>query len=340
MGDKVTVGDIARRLGVSKATVSYALNDQPGVGAATRDRVKQLAQELGWYPSFSARSLSLSRTDVVGVVLARTTELLGTEPYYMRTIAGMESVFGAAGVDLLLRIVGSDHDAEIGTYRKWVGGRRVDGVVMFDQVDDDPRLELVRQLELPAVMQGIPVDGSSVGWVSSDDEADARQVIEALRALGHREVVQVTGPQRFVHERERSEAMRMSAEAAGIRLEQVESDYSSEGGASVAAQLMAREERPTALAFDNDLMSVGALAALLRAGVSVPGEVSVISWDDSLLCQVGDIALTALGRDPAVYGQRCAQMLLGLIAGEAPARVLAPPSRLIVRATTGPARRG
>ena len=131
---RVTIGGLAEQLGLSKASVSYALNGQPGVSEETRRRVVDLATSLGWHPSSSARALSRSRTDSIGIVLRRDPELLGSEPYYMSLLAGVEGVLAETGKSLLLRMVGVSARDEVATYRRWSAEGRVDGVMLFDLV--------------------------------------------------------------------------------------------------------------------------------------------------------------------------------------------------------------
>ncbi|MGI4894230.1 MAG: LacI family DNA-binding transcriptional regulator, partial [Janthinobacterium lividum] len=124
-----TISDIARLAGVSKASVSYALNDLPGVSGPTRERVREAARDLGWRPSAAARSLSNAQADAVGLAVARDVGLLGEEPYYMRLLAGMESVLAAEGYSLLLTVV-PDVERAVEVMRTWWAERRVDGVLL------------------------------------------------------------------------------------------------------------------------------------------------------------------------------------------------------------------
>ena len=136
----MTIADIARRLDISKAAVSYALNGQPGVGAATRQRVLQVAEEMGWYPSSSARALRGAETGVVGLVLSRPPELLTFETFFVHVLAGLEKVLAERGSSLLLRVIGDHPDEEIRTYQRWWGERRIDGVFLLDERFRDPRV--------------------------------------------------------------------------------------------------------------------------------------------------------------------------------------------------------
>lgn len=331
---RVTIAGLAERLGISKASVSYALNGQPGVSEQTRERVLNLASELGWYPSSSARALSRSRVGIVGIVLSREPEMIGSEPYYMRLIAGIESVLIDADMSLLLRVSGPERGRDLEVYRRWAGERRVDGVIVFDIDERDPRPELLRELGLPFVLHGSSGEDSGYAATMADQAAEARTIVEHLRALGHRRIGHVTGPLHLVHERARSSAVRALAEAAGMRVAPVESDYTLDGGRVATAALLAAGERPTAVIYDNDLLAQGGLAALRAAHVNVPRSVSVVSWDDSILCSVSTPAVTALHRDPFEQGRQSAALLLEMIDGVPAHTVAAGPSALIVRNST------
>jgi len=336
MAERVTIGVLAQRLGLSKASVSYALNGQPGVSAQTRARVLALARELQWYPSSSARTLSGARTGVVGLVLSRDPDLLGTEPYYMLVLSGIESALIEAEYGLLLRMVGSEPGRDLAVYERWAGEGRVDGVMLFDQRRDDPRIPLVRHLGLPAVLNGAAEPGSGLRAVVPDEHGDADQVVEHLRDLGHRWVAYLSGPSGLLHEERRSLLMRAAART-GMVVETVEADYTMGTAERVVTERLRRGPGPTAWVASNDVMALGAVRAAVREGVDVPGRLSVMSWDDSLLCEIGAPPVTALDRHPRDFGRRCAQALLAEISGSADGAPTPPRSELRVRASTGPA---
>lgn len=336
-GNRLTIGDLARRLNLSPAAVSYALNNRPGVSAQTRDRVQALAQELGWYPSSSARALSKARTGSIGVVLSRSPEMIGTEPYYMQIIAGVERVLIEADMSLTLRMVSPQSGADLAIYSRWAGERRVDGVILFDEHVDDPRLPLLAELGLPAVLQGGPSQCPTVRSVETDDAAVATLIVDAFAALGHQQLTYLTGPLRMEHERLRLREVTAQAERRGLDTEVIEGDYTMAGAHSLIAQRLRTDPPPTAITCSNDLMSIGTLHAVEEARLNVPGDLSLISWDDSLLCSVSRPAITAMNRHPVEYGMRTAQALLDLIRGGPDSGPRPTPSQLVVRGTTGPA---
>jgi DNA-binding LacI/PurR family transcriptional regulator len=331
------MADIAARLGISKAAVSYALNGQPGVAAATRQQVLDVAAELGWYPSSSARALSGSETGVIGLVLSRPPDLLTIETFFMRFLAGVEQVLADRGSSLLLRVIGEHPDAEAHTYERWWGERRIDGAILVDERYQDPRLPVIERLGMPAVLCGGPLRGSTLPCLWTDHAADASTVAEHLVALGHRRIVHVSGPTRFVHERARRRGLRRAVTARGGMLELLECEYTGPEASELTRELLGRAAPPTAVVYASDVMALAGLATASERGVAVPDRLSVVSWDDSHLTTLVHPSVTALSRDTPAYGALAATVLLDLLEGRHRGRLQMPPSTLSVRDTTGPA---
>lgn len=367
---KVTITVLAQRLGISKASVSYALNGRAGVSAQTRERVLAMAAELGWYASSSARALSQSRSDSIGIVLLRQRGHVDVEPFYLNVLTGIEDVLGEREQNLLLRIVAPDGGAgpagpaplragpagagrpaasgerrDLAVYRRWVGERRVDGVLVFNESSNDPRGPLLDSLGLPFVLVGgtrPPTARSAATAV--DQSADAATVVQALHGLGHRRVVYVSGPPRLGHEQARGAAVAAHAHRLGMSAVLAASDYTAHDGematlAAMAGLSPASKGFPTALVYGNDLMAIGGLTALKKLGLSVPEQVSVISWEHSMVCQFSSPPVAALARDVTELGRQSALLLLDIIEGHKRENVAMPAGILQRRASLGPASR-
>ena len=330
---RATIADIAERAGVSKGAVSYALNGQPGVSEATRARVLAIAHELGWYPNRAARSLSAARAHSCGLVIARPSRILALEPFFMEFIAGVEAELSARSVALTIQLV-NDPEEEIEVYRRWWAERRVDGVMLVDLRVDDPRIAETERLGLPAVVAGGPLEGDVIPSVWHDEVAPVGEVVRYLAALGHQRVARVAGVAAFVHNVKRNRAFREAAAELELSAEIVETDYTPESGARATRSLLTRPDRPTAIGYDSDVLAVTGLGVAHEMGFEVPGDVSIIAWDDSLICQVVHPALTAVRRDIPAYGGAVARRLLAEIEGEGDGSVQAPPGELTPRAST------
>ncbi|MYV46881.1 LacI family DNA-binding transcriptional regulator [Streptomyces sp. SID2888] len=329
-----TIADIARRAGVSKGAVSYALNDRPGVSPVTRAEIKKIAREIGWRPNSAARALTRARADAVGLVLSRPARVLGSEPFFMELISGMEDELAARGKALTLQVVG-DPAQEIEIYGRWWGEGRVDGVFLTDLRAPDPRIELMAELGLPAVVVGHPSGAGDLPAVWSDDAAALGETLRYLSVLGHRSIARVAGLPELDHTGRRDRAhLRICAELGLDEPILVHTDYSGEAGAQAVRGLLIGPRRPTAIVFDNDIMAVAGLSVAQELGVDVPGELSLVAWDDSQLTQVVRPPLTALNRDIPAYGTHAARTLLTLIEEGCAESVEDTPAHLIPRGST------
>ncbi len=331
---RATIADVARRVGVSKGAVSYALNGKPGVSESTRRRVLDAARELRWSPSSAARMLAGNRTSTVGLALTRPPETLGEEPFLMRFVAGLTSRLQPRGYGLLVQLP-ADADAELDTYRAWAGERRVDGVVVLDPAVDDPRPAVLAGLGLPAVVVGDVGPGPGRVPVTTDDAAVMLAVVEHLASAGHRRVARVAGPPHLQHTVVRERAFREAAQRFGVEGSTVHTDYSAESGARATAGLVTGAgARPTAVVYDNDLMAVAGLSRLSELGLRVPEDVALVAWDDSATCRVTRPALTATGYDLVAFGQLAADALFSLLDGGPPPPTTSATPTLRVRAST------
>jgi DNA-binding LacI/PurR family transcriptional regulator len=309
---RATIKVLASRLGISKASVSYALNNQPGVSDATRERVLALAAELGWQPSSSARALSRSRADAIGMVLRRDPELLGAEPYYMSLLGGVEDVLSRANQSLLLRMVGTENGRDLDVYRKWSGERRVDGVIVLDLAVDDPRPALLTEIDMPFVLHGVRQDPDTGKQMIEDQPGDAATIIAHLAALGHREIVHITGPLNLVHEIDRRQAIETEAAARGMRATFLECDYTMAMAEREAIRLLRSSHVPTAIVSSNDVMALGIATAMRRVDRH---DIALISWDDSMICQIATPTVSALARHVDDQARRSARLLLDMLDG-------------------------
>lgn len=328
-----TIADVARRAGVSKGLVSFALNDKPGVAPDTRERILAAARELGWSPSLRARSLSVGRAFACGIVIGRSPDVIAADPFFPSFLAGVEDEFSVSGQVLVLAVATPGRQ-EAETYRGLAADRRVDGVILMDLRADDPRVDLVRELGLAAVTLGTPDVDSTFPSVTSDDGAGIRLAVEHLADLGHRRIAHVAGPGGMLHAARRRAAFAAAAAAAGARGEIIETDFSAAAGAAATARLLDAAEPPTAIVYSNDSMAVAGIGVAQRRGLDVPRDLSVTGFDDTEIGRHVHPSLTSVATDARGWGAVAARTLLAAIAGDAPAHVRLDDPRLAVRDST------
>jgi DNA-binding LacI/PurR family transcriptional regulator len=331
-----TIADIAQRAGVSKGAVSYALNGQPGVSEATRQRIVAIAREIGFSPSNAARALSGASAKAVGLTLCRPARILSIEPFFMGLISGFEAELAARSYALTLQVVATpEHEVEV--YRRWWGERRVDGVFVSDLRDGDVRIPVLQELQLPAVVIGGPGDTGSITQIWSDDAGAVTEAVRYLVALGHRRIARVGGLPDLLHTQTRTKAFTEVCTSLGVdSAVTVPSDYTGEEGGRATRRLLINSERPTAIIYDNDVMAVAGLAVAQEMGLNVPADLSIVAWDDSPLCSLVHPPLTALSRDIAEYGAHAARQLLAAIAGKPVDNAEAGTAHLTPRGSTAP----
>ncbi len=334
---RVTIADIAARSGVSIGAVSFALNGRKGVSDETRRRVIEVADELGWAPASAARSLAGASAGTVGMVLARDPGILGVESFYMRFLAGLESELSARSVGLLLQVVQTT-EQELATLEKWRKTRQVDGVLLVDLTVDDPRTELCsRPGALPAVVVGDPSVANGLTSVWTDDATSMRDAVNYLADLGHRRIAHVSGLAPLAHTRIRSDAFDEAMRDRGMVPVVLRTDYTMQAGADATRTVLLSDDPPTALIYDNDIMAVAGSTVAAEVGFAVPGDVSLIAWDDSVLCEHTLPPLTALSHDVVAFGAHVARRLFDVIDGTAADAFLDSTPRLHLRGSTGPA---
>ena len=222
-------------------------------------------------------------------------------------------------------------EAEIEIYRRWWREHRVDGVILVDRRDVDPRIEVINSLGMPAVMVGGPGAPGEIPTAWADDWEAMTSIVDYLAALGHRRIAHVGGVPEFLHSKRRTEALDAARQRLGLdELLSVVTDFSDQQGASATRRLLAAAQRPMALA---------GLSVAMEMNISVPAELSVVSFDDSLLTSLTHPAITALSRDTFDFGHRVARLLLESLQEPMPAgaarNLQLPTPVLQVRASTG-----
>jgi DNA-binding LacI/PurR family transcriptional regulator len=323
-----TMADIARHAGVSRIAVSYALNDQPGVSPATRERIRGIARELGYRANGPALALHGATAGAVGLVMLRSSAAFTVEVFRRELIAGIQAELSAHGFGLALQFV-ADLGEEVAVHRRWGAERRVDGVLIIDPRGGDPRMAALDAIGLPALVVGGSPETHGL-W--TDDTTATERLVDYLVSAGHRRLARVSGPAGFVHTERRDAAFRRAPAEVTI----VAGDYSGASGARLTRELLGAEPRPTAIVYDNDVMAVAGLGVAHELGLAVPTDLSIVACEDSPLCQVVGPPLTVLKRDIVGFGGRAARMLLDLVATGERHSVQAETPRLVVRRSTGP----
>lgn len=248
----------------------------------------------------------------------------------------MEEILTPARTALVLQLVAS-REEECEVHRQWWAQRRVDGVVLVDPARNDPRWPLMADIKMPCTVVGAMSDTPLPG-VHIDDAAAAGNIVTHLINQGHRRIAHIGGDPTLEHSMVRRRAFAQEAERLGaVVIEAAATDYSEQSGLRETSALLKIGDRPTAIVYDNEVLTLGGLAAVAEHRLQVPTDISVVSFEDSPACRVMSPGITALRRDPSVLGRDAITMLMGILGGDDVEDVTEQPPELIVRGSTGQA---
>ena len=331
----VTIKQVAREANVSVATVSRALNGSGPVREELRQRIISVSERLRYVPHSGARSLITRKTGTIGVVLP---DIYGE--FFSEVIRGMDGVSRHRGYHLL--VSGSHSDtAEIAAVVRATRGR-VDGLIVMAPDLDTDSFEHDVPATRPIVALNCRLVSASFESISIDNYGGAFAMVRHLASLGHHRIAFIKGPERNFEASERLRGFRDAMLAIGSSpgaATEIPGDFTEAGGSSGALAALALRPRPTAVFAANDSMALGALAALIGAGLAVPGDMALAGFDDIPVARHVSPPLTSVHVPIAELGARAMErLLLALERGEQHARrheVL--PTALVVRRSCGAA---
>lgn len=338
------IREVARRSGVSMATVSRAFNDRPDISRATREHVLAVARELGYAPDQQARTLVRRRSDLVGVIWDTTyLSTHGQHPFLQDLLVGLKIAFAAGGHHLMLLFTDDpDGDAYMRIARQY----NLAGLVLMGVDERRPAITRLLASGRPCVAIDLPLRGPRAGFVTSDNRAGAAAAVDHLHALGHRRIATITGPPELLPGAERLAGYRERIAALGLPVREdylVHGDFFLDSGRQCMRRLLTLADPPTAVFAAGDEMAIGAMDVIIDAGLRPGREVSVVGYDDVEAAALVRPTLTTVAQDRSELARTAAGLLAELIGdGEdgpddasRPPRLV--PNHLVVRGSSGPA---
>lgn len=334
----INMTDVARRSGVSIASVSRALRGETGVSPATRERILMAARDLAYVVSPEASRLSGGATGRVGVVVPRVDAW-----FYSTMLAGIAGEFDTVGVDLVLCAL-PDSAARHRFFEALPLRRKVDAVIVVSVPLASRERTRLHQLGVPTVFVGGHHPAGDQPWVGIDDELAAQQAVGHLVRIGHRDIAMIQAADgegmTWATDEARIRGFHRQIGEAGLHDPMVVNvEWGIGGGARGMEMLMSRPQLPTAVFCHSDEIALGALRTLRRSGVSVPQQISVIGVDDHPSAELCD--LTTVAQPVFEQGQIAAQQVLARLDTDGPAAaptVTTLPTRLVIRGSTAPPR--
>jgi DNA-binding LacI/PurR family transcriptional regulator len=328
-----TLEEVAAHAQVSRATVSRVINGSSKVSPEARAAVERAVVRLGYVANSAARSLVTQRTDSVALVVSEPDVRVFSEPFFGGVIRGASQELTAAAEQLVLIMAQSEADRA--RVERYVGGGHVDAVLLLSLHGADPLPAALARAGVPTVIGGRPLTGTELPYVDVDNRGGARDAVSYLLAQGRTQIGTIAGPQDMCAGVDRLAGYRDALGPRHYRRSLVGyGTFGQQSGEQAMAELLARAPQLDAVFVASDLMAIGALRALRRAGRRVPDDVAVVGFDDLELATLAEPALTTIRQPSVEMGRQMAAMVLGLADGRpraSRARGLILPTELVVR---------
>lgn len=332
--------EFSRLVGLSQTTVSRALSGYPEVKSETRNRVQEAANKYGYHPNRSAIGLATGRAGAVGIVFREDTEF---GPHINEFLRGLGGRLREDGVDILMTMVGSI-DAEIRTYKRFAASKRVDAVVLHSPLQNDGRLPLLEQMELPFILHGRTEYQNAVAYLDIDNFGAIKRATSHLLDLGHRRIGMINGlkGRTFAEHRERGYCTAFS-ERGLTPYEGLtgNGEFTDEIGFRIMQGFLESSEPPTAMLAGSMMSALGAMRAIRLAGLQLGRDVSLIAHDDVFPYLNADNMVPTVSTTRSSIGSagaRIGEMVMQLLSGRPVSEMHEVwPVELVLRESTGPA---
>jgi DNA-binding LacI/PurR family transcriptional regulator len=338
MTQRVTSTDIARAAGVSQTTVSFVLNKTEGtsISAKTKARVLSAAEALGYVPNSAARTLVSGRTRTLGLMLARG-DLMSFDAFAPSLMFGISRVCNLHGYKLLVDAVepGSRRDA----YFELTRSKSIDALIVLNSNSEDEGLVRLIESNFPVLLFG-SIHHPKENSIRPNTSRAVEEVTRHLLDLGHRRIGHITyAPLRYVGARERLKAFRRALDRMKVGFDEALlglGDFSVESGYHAMRKILAQKRLPTALFAGNDTIAVGAIAAAHEAGLSVPGDIAIVGFDDLPVAAYVSPRLTTVATQAIAQGEQAALAAIELLKGQPVGKRMCDLSlELVVRESCG-----
>lgn len=329
-----SIADIARKAGVSTTTVSRVINHiSKGVSSATRERVQAVIYEMNYRPNLQARGIAKSRSGIIGVIIPDVSNL-----FYPQILRGIDDYISERGYSMMLCNSDSDPEQEKKQLLSMVDNR-VAGVILCSGVSNESFLKNYGAYEMPLVMIGRNFDSQYAdGCIIGDNEGGMYRSTEYMIGHGHKDILYLDGPAQVAGPMYRLVGFRHAAMDYKVPVQDdlvCLGEFSIEYGFDTVQWMLDNGRHFTAVIAGSDLIAIGAVKALLKNGVQVPGDVEVMGFDNIDLSSIFEPSLSTISKPHYAMAQEAARMLLEVIGGKRPAiHRVQTASELILRDTT------
>lgn len=309
----VTVSDVAKKAGVSTSTVSRVISNNPKISQRTKDKVISVMNELGYYPNANARSLAMNKTGTIGVIMPTTTEELFLNPFFPEALRGIVKGASNGKYDLLLS-TNSESDEELKIIKNFIRGSKVDGLILMSSKVEDPCIEYLRSIDFPFSVIGSPYKfENEINYVDNDNEMAAYELTKYLIGIGKKRIAMIAGEENLIVTKKRLKGYKKALAEKNIKFEEnllFTGSFNEETGYKYGKKISEIEDRPDALIVTDDLVAFGAVRLFQSINISIPEDIAVASFNNSVLSRYSNIPLTSVDINAVELGRQSINLLI------------------------------
>lgn len=314
MAERVTIKQVADKLGVSMMTVSRALNNRPNVDENTKKRVMEVAREMGYIQNHIAKSLVQKRTYTVGIVVPEITH-----SFFPDAIKGMEEVINSSGYQIIFTHSAEDAKKEVAAIET-LASKRVDGILisMAESVSDYSIYKQIINMKLPIVFFDRCVYNIGASCVGINDDDSSFQITDLLIQKGYKKIAHLAGPSTISIGRERLNGYKRALVNSGLSVNEKyikNAALHEQGGYTAMNELLElpKKELPKAVVCVNDPCAFGAMNAVKEAGLKIPEDIAIVGFADDIRSELVSPSLTTIKQPAYEIGKKAAEKLIAHI---------------------------
>ena len=333
----VTVNDVAKKAGVSTSTVSRVISDNPRISNSTKEKVLKIMEELGYYPNANARSLARNKTGTIGVIMPTTSEELFLNPFFPEALRGVVKGASNTGYDLLLS-TNTEKDEELKIIQNFIRGSKVDGIILMSSKIDDECINYLRSINFPFSLIGSPHSFTEeINHVDNDNFMAAYELTSHLINIGRKTIAMIAGDKSLMVTKKRVEGYRKALLESNLDFQEdllLMGSFDEETGFKYGKEIADMENRPDGLIITDDLVAFGAVRLFESLNISIPEDIAIASFNNSILSTYSNTPLTSVDIHAVELGRQAMNLLIDTMSSSDKGKKIVIPYKIYKRKST------
>lgn len=332
-----TIKDVAQRAGVSPSTVSRVISNSPRISKETKEKIRAIMDEMGYYPNAIARSLAKNRTGTIGVILPTTSEDVFLNPFFPEALRGIAKAAGRVNYDILIS-TNLDKKGELKVIENFIRSSKVDGIVLMSNRLDDDCIDYLYNLDFPFSLIGTPnTNLEDINHVDNDNLLAAYELTKHLISIGRKRIAIIAGEENLTMTQNRILGYKKALEEEKLPFDKslvFMGSFDEDTGRKYGEIIGSLKNKPDGIIVTDDLVAYGALRTIEELRIRVPEDIAMASFNNSILSQYGNIPLTSVDINSAELGEKAVDLLVDAIDNGVRGRRIITPYTIYKRRST------